>query len=272
MNGGELVALAVCLAVMVGANVWVHVGPARWQPVTGPVAAVLLLLVGRAAGLSWAQLGLGVGGGRAAGWSGVASPWPACTLVYAVGLALPATRGLFRDARHRVGARSTILRAGLVVPLGTVVFEEVAFRGVLWGLLEVAHGAVWATGVSAVLFGFWHVLPAVDGARENAPSGRVSRVDLLRQVAGTVVFTALAGVVFGVLREQSGSLLAPGLLHWATNGLGVVAAALAWTVVAPPPVTLSPPGTPASAPPRAGGRPRRPGPAAPPTPAGRRPR
>jgi len=31
-----------------------------------------------------------------------------------------------------------------------------------------------------------------------------------------------------VLRDVSGSLLAPGLLHWATNGLGVVAAALAW--------------------------------------------
>jgi len=227
VNSGELVALAVCLAVMAGANVWAHIGPARWQPVTGPVAAALLLLVGRAAGLSWAQLGLGSGAAvQGLLWGGAAV---ACvTLVYAVGLALPVTRGLFRDARHRVGARSTILRAGLVVPLGTVVFEEVAFRGVLWGLLEVAHGAVWATGASAVLFGFWHVLPAVDGARENAPSGQVTRVDLLRQVAGTVVFTALAGVAFGVLREQSGSLIAPGLLHWATNGLGVVAAALAW--------------------------------------------
>ncbi len=227
MNSSQLVALAVCLAVMVGANVWVHVGPDRWQPVTGPVAAALLLLVGRAAGLSWAQLGLGSGAVvQGLVWGGTAVA--GVTLVYAVGLALPATRGLFRDARHRVGARSTIVRAGLVVPLGTVVFEEVAFRGVLWGLFDVAYGALWATGASAVLFGFWHVLPAIDGARENSPSGRVPRADLVRQVAGTVAFTALAGVVFGVLRDVSGSLLAPGLLHWATNGLGVVAAALAW--------------------------------------------
>ena len=227
MSGGQLVALAACLAVMVGVAVWVHVGPARWQPVTGPVAAALLLLVGRAAGLSWAQLGLGSGTvvpGLV--WGGAAV---ACVaLVYAVGLALPATRGLFRDARHRVGARTTVHRAGLVVPLGTVVFEEAAFRGVLWGLLESAHGVAWATGVSAVLFGVWHVLPAIEGARENAPSGAVARGSLLRQVAGTVAFTAVAGVVFGVLRDQSGSLLAPGLLHWATNGLGIVAAALAW--------------------------------------------
>jgi hypothetical protein len=33
-----------------------------------------------------------------------------------------------------------------------------------------------------------------------------------------------------VLRQQSGSLFAPALLHWATNGLGVLAAALAWRV------------------------------------------
>jgi membrane protease YdiL (CAAX protease family) len=227
MSAGQVVALAACLAVMVAVAVWVHVGPDRWQPVTGPVAAALLLVVGRWAGLSWEELGLGAGAVvRGLVWGGTAV---ACVvLVYAVALALPVTRGLFRDARHRVGTRTTIHRAGLVVPLGTVVFEEVAFRGVLWGLLEVAHGPVWATGVSAVLFGFWHVLPAVDGARENAPTGRVARPDLVRQVAGTVAFTALAGVIFGLLRHQSGSLLAPGLLHWATNGLGVVAAALAW--------------------------------------------
>ena len=227
MSGGELWALVACLVVMVGANAWVHVGPPRWHPVTGPVAAVLLLVIGRLAGLSWQELGLGVGSvvpGLLWGGAAVA----AVALVYAVGLAIPATRGLFLDERHRVGAGTVIHRAGLVVPLGTVVFEEVAFRGVLWGLLEVAHGALWATAVTAVLFGFWHVLPAVEGARANSPTGQVARSDLLRQVAATVAFTALAGVVFGLLRDQSASLLAPGLLHWATNGLGVVAAALAW--------------------------------------------
>lgn len=227
MTGGQLAALVACLGVMVGVNVWVHLGPARWQPLTGPAAAALLLLVGRAAGLSWAQLGLGSGAVvRGLVWGGVAVTCVA--LVFALGLALPLTRRAFLDARHRAGARATILGAALVVPLGTVVFEEVAFRGVLWGLLEVAHGAVWATGLSAVLFGLWHVLPAVDGARQNAPTGRVARADLVRRVAGTVAFTALAGLVFGMLRDLSGSLLAPALLHWGVNGLGVVAAALAW--------------------------------------------
>ncbi|HET7821448.1 MAG TPA: CPBP family intramembrane glutamic endopeptidase [Ornithinibacter sp.] len=233
MTGAQLLAVLACLPVMVAANVWVHVGPARWHVATGPVAAAVLLLIGRLAGLSWEQLGLGPGSllpGLL--WGGAAA---ACVLLgYAVGLAVPVTRGLFLDERHRVGMWSMLHRAALVVPLATVVFEEVAFRGVLWGLFEVAHGALWATAVSALLFGLWHVLPAVDGVRQNSPTERVARAELVRQVAGTIAFTALAGLVFGVLRDRSGSLLAPGLLHWATNGLGIVAAALAWRWSATP--------------------------------------
>ena len=228
MNGGQLVALAACLAVMVGVAVWVHVGPARWQPVTGPVAAALLLLVGRAAGLSWAQLGLGSGTvvpGLV--WGGAAV---ACVaLVYAVGLALPATRGLFRDARHRVGARTTVHRAGLVVPLGDGRLRGGGLPRRAVGAARVGprcglgHGGL-CGAVRAVARAARH--RGRPGERAERRGG--ARGSLLRQVAGTVAFTAVAGVVFGVLRDQSGSLLAPGLLHWATNGLGIVAAALAW--------------------------------------------
>ncbi len=45
---------------------------------------------------------------------------------------------------------------------------------------------------------------------------------------GTVLFTGLAGVVFCELRRRSGSLLASAGLHWATNGLGVLASAAVW--------------------------------------------
>lgn len=229
------VALAATLLVLVGVNAWVHVGPSRWQPVTGPVLAGLLLLLGRWAGLSWAQLGLGtdtVVAGLAWGGAAVAVVCGG----YAVGLAVPTTRRLFLDARHRVGAARAARRALLVVPLGVVAFEEVAFRGVLWGLVEVDHGAWWAGAATSVLFGLWHVLPAVDGARANAGDDVVlSRAGLAREVVATVAFTTLAGVVFAVLRHQSGSLLAPFLLHWATNALGILAAAWAWAVHPDPP-------------------------------------
>ena len=221
-------ALVATVAVLVAVNAWVHYGPSRWQPVAGPLIALLLLLLARSAGLSWEQLGLGRDT-LVAGlvWGAVAVGLVAGA--YVVGLAVPAIRRLFLDVRHRVGPARAARRALLVVPLGVVVLEEVAFRGVLWGLLEVEHGAAWASAASSVLFGAWHVLPAVDGVRASrARDEPMARGTLVRQVAGTVVFTTVAGLVFALLRQWSGSLLAPFLLHWATNGLGILAAAWAW--------------------------------------------
>ena len=126
-----------------------------------------------------------------------------------------------------------------MVPLGVVVLEEVAFRGVLWGLVDVGPRCPLGPARSPrCSSGSGTCLPAVDGARANAvepgsdgdaDNAPVARFIPARQVLGTVAFTTVAGVVFAVLREQSGSLLAPFLLHWATNGLGILAAAWAWT-------------------------------------------
>ena len=46
--------------------------------------------------------------------------------------------------------------------------------------------------------------------------------------------------MFAELRRRSGSLVAPLLLHWATNGLAVVAASRMWKVS--PPLPAPPPG------------------------------
>jgi membrane protease YdiL (CAAX protease family) len=226
------VALAVVMLVLAAANVWVHVGPRHVHLVTGPLAAGLLLVVGRRAGLSWSELGLGrqeLARGVVAGAVAAA----AVAAVYAVAVALPFTRGAFRDTRYRLGPRAALYMSLVVIPLGTVLFEEVAFRGVLWGLLARDFGAFAATAVSACLFGLWHVLPATDLARTNTSvQGRTAagRRRVVITVLATMAFTTLAGVVFAELRRRSGSLVAPVGLHWATNGLGVLAAARVWAI------------------------------------------
>jgi membrane protease YdiL (CAAX protease family) len=146
------VALTVVLLVLAATNVWVHLGPSRVHVVTGPLAAVLLLLVGRTAGLTWPELGLGRqelprGALVGLGVAGVVA------IVYAVALAVPFTRGAFRDTRYRIGPGAALYTSLVAIPLGTVIFEEVAFRGVLWGLLARDFGALAATAVSACLFG-----------------------------------------------------------------------------------------------------------------------
>jgi membrane protease YdiL (CAAX protease family) len=94
--------------------------------------------------------------------------------------------------------------------------------------------------VTSVLFGFWHVLPALDVTSTStaiSQGGRpAGRRRVLLTVVGTVVFTTLAGVVFAELRRRSGSIVAPLLLHWATNGLAVVAASRVWAISPPAPV------------------------------------
>jgi uncharacterized protein len=224
-------ALAVSLLVMLAVNVSVHLGHRGAQAVAGPLVAAFLLGVGRAAGLSWEELGLGRDTLERGLWWGLAIV-AVIAAGYAIGVTLPTTRRFFRDTRYRVGTRYAFYLALVAVPLGTVVFEEVAFRGVVWGLVEVDHGPFWATCFSSLLFGLWHVLPALELVRTNQTleAKAAGRRDFLVVVLGTVAFTTLAGVLFGELRHRSGSLVAPVLMHWATNGLGVLAAARVWAI------------------------------------------
>jgi membrane protease YdiL (CAAX protease family) len=224
--------LVAVLAVLVVTNIWVHVGPRRSHVVTGPLAAFAILLIGRAAGLTWAELGLGRQAlVRGAVYAGVAAAVVAA--FYAVAISIPWARGAFQDSRYQVGVLPALYATFVAVPLATVLFEECAFRGTLWALLARDASVTTATVGSALLFGMWHVLPALDLARTNAAvkgTGAPSRPRLVLTVLGTVAFTTVAGLLFAELRRRSGSLVAPMGLHWATNGFGILAAARVWAI------------------------------------------
>ncbi len=215
------------LAVVVGVALVDRVWPRPGMVVFGPVAAALLVLPALRAGLTADDLGL-----SRRTWRRGAAYGAVCVAlvaaVYTLAVLLPATRTAFLDERYDTGLADAARTAFVAVPLGTVLFEEVAFRGVLWGALRARYGHVRATAVSSALFGLWHVLPSLRLNRANPAvtdlvgSGRAGQV---LAVLGAVVFTALAGVVFCELRRRSGSLLAPAALHWAVNGLGVLISA-----------------------------------------------
>lgn len=208
-------------------NLVVHRLPGRPASyvVANVAAAGVLLAAARASGLSWAELGLSrrrLGSG--ARWGG------ACAAVVAAGyagaLALPGLRPLLAD-RRVAGLGSGDLAAQVLVriPLGTVLWEEVAFRGVLLAALSRLLPRTGAVGVSAAVFGLWHVRPTLSALAANdladGPLARTGAVLL------ACLGAAAAGVLFAGLRERSGSLAAPALLHLATNSLGLLAAAAA---------------------------------------------
>ena len=223
------VAVVVVIAVLALLNV-VDIRVARASLVVGPVCAAGLTGVARLAGLSWQDLGLGPGTWRP-GLKWAAAEIGLVAVVLAAAAALPLTRQAFRDTRYRLDLGNTLLTSLVLIPIGTVLVEELAFRGVLWGLLRELKGTTTATVVSSALFGLWHVLPSLGLATSNeAITGAVGsgRSAQTGTVLATVLFTAGAGVVFCELRRRSGSILAPAGLHWAVNGLSVLASAAVW--------------------------------------------
>jgi membrane protease YdiL (CAAX protease family) len=217
----------VALSLLVVSNVVANRALPAWSYVPWNLAvAGALLVVASRSGLGRRQLGL-------QRWrSGLAWGVAAATvvvLVYAVALAVPATRDLFSDRRVGVGGWALAYHALVRIPFGTVVLEEVAFRSVLPAFAVRRWGLVAGVGLASVLFGFWHVLPSlgivdVNPVAQQAFDGSGGTA---LAVIGAVVATTVAGLVLCMLRYGSGSLLAPAIVHTTTNSLGY---ALAWLI------------------------------------------
>ncbi len=218
-------AVALTVAVLAAANLLLNHWTGLLRLVTALAVTALLLGLLRWAGGTLADAGLAAGTrARGARWALVLMALVGAG--YAVAALVPATRSLFEDRRYEgmTGAELAV-RVLVVVPVGTVLVEEVAFRGVLYGLVRRARGTVWATAVSSLLFGLWHVLPSLHLATAKPALTGVfgdSAAGSVAAVAAAVLFTAAGGVVFCELRRRSGSLLAPMGLHWALNAFGYV--------------------------------------------------
>jgi membrane protease YdiL (CAAX protease family) len=218
--GLVVVVLAASLAVehaVGGAHVAVGLG-----------LAACLLAIARALGLTTADLGLARPAWQAGlRWGGAAAALVA--VVYAlVLLAAPLRHSLPEGAGG--DGRAVLTAVLVVIPLGTVLPEELAFRGLLLSLLGRGYGVVAGTWLSSGLFGLWHILASLGGGAANDTITGVvggGAPGTAARIVVTVVFTSLAGVALCWLRLRSDSLLAPALAHWTVNALGVIVVALA---------------------------------------------
>jgi membrane protease YdiL (CAAX protease family) len=150
--------------------------------------------------------------------------------VIAVGVLLPQTRPMFMNNRYAT-ISGAVVASMIIIPLQTVIPEELAFRGVLHGALNRAWGFRGVALAGSLLFGLWHVATSMGLTSSNVGFTRLLGGGVLGMLAGVtlaVIATAAAGFVFSWLRRRSGSLLAPIALHWSLNGMGALAAALVW--------------------------------------------
>jgi membrane protease YdiL (CAAX protease family) len=197
-------------------------GPEKWYPAVNLGATGATLAAAAASSLTAADLGLR----RDRLAAGVRSGAPPALVLgagWVILAALPATRPVLGDRRVTgLTGRDLAYQALVRIPVGTVLWEEAAFRGVLQAALGRVLPRPAAVGVTSALFGVWHIRPTAEALRINQlAAGRRAR---LGSVAGAVAATAAAGLLLSGLRERSGSLAAPVLLHLTANSGAAVAA------------------------------------------------
>lgn len=138
----------------------------------------------------------------------------ALAVVVVAGVAMAALRGTLPSdtAVTSLTASAMAVRLLIAIPIGTAVCEELLFRGVLLAAWDRATTSRWqSTAIVSVLFGLWHV------------AAEWNRTHTLALVGG-VVFTALVSAfVFVPLRRRTDSVVAPIVVHAATN-MSVLAA------------------------------------------------
>lgn len=221
--------IAVVVVVLVLTNLVAHFTTPWASVATVPAAAVGLVILVRYRGLGWAELGLG----REHWKSGLGYALAAVAVVMsviAVGVLLPMTRPMFLNNRYAT-VSGALIASMIVIPLQTVIPEELAFRGVLHGALNRAWGFRGVAMAGSLLFGLWHVATSLGLTSNNVGFTRLFGGGILGMLAGVtlaVLATGAAGFVFSWLRRRSGSLIAPIALHWSLNGLGALAAAVVW--------------------------------------------
>jgi uncharacterized protein len=221
--------VAVVIVVLVLTNLVAHFTTPLASVATVPAAAVGLVALLRFNGLGWAELGLG----RDHWKSGIAYALAATALVVtviAVGVLLPLSRPMFMN-NHYATISGALVASMIIIPLQTVIPEELAFRGVLHGALNRAWGFRGVALAGSLMFGLWHIATSLGLTSSNVGFTRLFGGGVVGMLAGVtlaVIATAVAGFVFSWLRRRSGSLIAPIALHWSLNGLGALAAALVW--------------------------------------------
>jgi CAAX protease family protein len=215
-------AVGACLALTAYNNLLgLHPWHDRWYTRLNAGATGAALAAASLSGLTAADIGIGRGRwlpGRLG--CGLAAGAGAGWLLVAV---LPATRPLLGDERIAgLGGRAVAQAALIRIPIGTALWEETAFRGVLQAALRRVLPEPAAILVTSGVFGAWHVRPTLQALRVNGLAA-----DRRRAVAGTcagVAGTAVAGTLLSWLRVRSGRLAAPVLLHAAVNSGALLAA------------------------------------------------
>jgi membrane protease YdiL (CAAX protease family) len=204
--------------------------PGWAYPMCGTVTAASLIMLAHWSGLGLSTIGLDRRYLRRATVVGLLG-LGLVALAFGTALAVPVLRTVFFDGRVSApGVRELLWQALVRIPLGTVVLEEVAFRGVLPALFGGGERWRWrAVLAAATLFGLWHALPSLALAQNAMVQESFGDLPLAVVSILAMLAAAGAGVVLHWWRHTGRGLLTPALIHLATNSGGLL---VAWWLMA----------------------------------------
>ena len=174
----------------------------------------LLLLWSRWLGFSLSDLGLA--GDRAAVsvlWGGalgllLALPPVAFIVLAPFVTGEPVQAGEIND----LSGTEMAFRLAFRIPVGTALFEEAAFRGLLyacWLRATDVRRTVLGTGV---VFALWHTVITFKSVTEADVVGSAPLIGL--GYAGSLMGLFVGGVAFALLRWRTGGVAGPFFFHW----------------------------------------------------------
>jgi membrane protease YdiL (CAAX protease family) len=224
----RLIALGVAIAVLAFSNVMSNRILPSWAYVPWNLSMAFVLLgIAYRGGAGPVAVGLGIRHWHRPVGVGLLL-FGGTALLFALGMIVPATQSAFIDTRIGDADVQQMLWVVLVqIPLGTVVLEEVAFRGVLPALMGGSPAIRWrwipVLGAS-ILFGLWHILPSMGIDNANAAVGGALGHNQVLTTTLAVASMTVAGVAMCALAHLGKGIKTTMLLHWATNSLGFFAA------------------------------------------------
>lgn len=207
------------LAFLAAYNVFQNAMLDKRGYVAGNLAATGVGLAwARSTGMGWSELGL-TGKSCVAGLKLGVGVTAAASTIALLGRDHELVQAILDDDRlEEVTDRELPYRLLVRFPLGTALFEEVWFRGILPAALR-QHRARRPELISTAAFAAWHLIPTAAAIRANPGWRELSPSRKTMLVLGGSAVAGVAGLGFAGLRKSSSSLAAPWVAHAALNGL-----------------------------------------------------
>ncbi len=222
-NSGYVIATVVLIVALIVSNI-AFPATTGWERLIWNILGYLgLYFIFRRSGLTFADIGLApkyIKRGFLYGLGAIA-----IISVLFVGGYLVDDQ-LFQDERYRQSIATALFAVMVLLPLKTVLFEEVAFRGMLPALLMKFKSRRFSIVVSSLAFGLWHVSSSLNVGDYNIAGIAIPGFAF---ILASVLATSVAGFLFLELRLRSRSLLAPIMVHWFINGAAIMLAAISWS-------------------------------------------